>query len=53
LPPWLEVNNLMSVALDEKHYDHKFVFDQGTHCSVGTASIPPDAMRWTWRDYPR
>jgi len=50
---WLEVNKVMSAALDEKHYDHKFAIDQGTHCSVGAASILPDAMRWTWRDYPR
>ena len=49
----LEENNLMSAALDERHYDHKYVLDQGTHCSVGAASILPDAMRWTWRDYSR
>lgn len=49
----LEENNLMSAALEAKHYDHKYVVDQGTHCSVGAASILPDAMRWTWRDYPR
>ena len=53
LPSWLEENNLMSAAQDKKHYDHKFVLDQGTHCRLGTASILPDAMRWTWRDYPR
>jgi len=53
LPSWLEENNLMSAALDEKHYEHKYVVDHGTHCSVGAASILPDAMRWTWRDYPR
>lgn len=51
LPPWLEGNNLMSAALDEKHYDHKYILDQGTHCSVGAASTLPDAMRWIWRDY--
>jgi len=53
LPSWLEENNLLATALDEKHYDHRYVLDQGTHCSVGAASILPDAMRWTWRDYPR
>ncbi len=53
LPSWFEENNLMSAALDAKHYDHKYVVDQGTHCSVGAASILPDALRWTWRDYPR
>ena len=53
LPPWLEENELMSAALDAKHYDHKYVVDQGSHCSVGAASLLPDALRWTWRDYPR
>jgi len=53
LPPWLEENELMSAALDAKRYDHKFVVDQGSHCSVGAASLLPDALRWTWRDYPR
>lgn len=49
----LEENNLMSAALADRHYDHRYVVDHGTHCSVGAASILPDAMRWTWRDYPR
>jgi Reverse transcriptase (RNA-dependent DNA polymerase) len=31
-PPWLEANNRLAAALDERHYDHKFVLDQGTHC---------------------
>jgi enterochelin esterase family protein len=51
LPSTFEENNLMSAALDGKHYDHKYIVDQGTHCSVGAASILPDAMRWTWRDF--
>lgn len=53
LPSWLEENNLVAAALDEQHYDHKYVVDYGTHCSVGAASILPDALRWTWRDYPK
>jgi enterochelin esterase-like enzyme len=53
LPSWLDENRLMSAALDETHYDHKYVVDHGTHCSVGAASILPDAMRWAWRDYSR
>jgi hypothetical protein len=43
----------MSVALDEKHYDHKFVITGDTHCGVENAAQVPEAMRWLWRDYPR
>lgn len=43
----------MSAALDAKDYDHKFVFDEDTHCGKHGAQIFPDAMRWLWRDYPR
>ena len=50
---WPEGNKAMAVALDEKGYDHKFVFGEGTHSGAHGASIFPEAMRWLWRDYPR
>ncbi len=50
---WLELNQALSAALDEKHYDHKFVMTGDTHCGVENAAQLPDAMRWLWRDYPR
>jgi enterochelin esterase family protein len=50
---WLELNQAVSTALDEKHYDHKFVMTGDTHCGVENAAQVPDAMRWLWRDYPR
>lgn len=53
LVPILEANELMSSALEQKHYDHKFVLDEGAHCSIQAAANLPNAMRWLWRDYPR
>jgi enterochelin esterase family protein len=50
---WPEANKAMAAALDEKGYDHKFVFGEGTHNPKHGASILPDALRWLWRDYPR
>jgi enterochelin esterase family protein len=50
---WPEANKAMAAALDEKGYDHKFVFGEGSHSGAHGASIFPDAMRWLWRDYPR
>ena len=50
---WPAGNKAMAAALDEKGYDHKFVFGEGTHNSAHGGSIFPDAMRWLWRDYPR
>jgi len=50
---WLELNQAVSAALDEKHYDHKFVMTGDTHCGVENAAQVPQAMRWLWRDYPR
>ena len=50
---WLEANQAMSAALDEKHYDHRFVLTGDTHCGVENAAQVPDAMRWLWRDYRR
>jgi len=48
---WPEANKAMAKALDEKGYDHKFVFGEGVHSSVHGTQLFPDAMRWLWRDY--
>lgn len=53
LGSWLEANQAMSAALDDKHYDHRFVVTGDTHCGVENAAQVPDAMRWLWRGYPR
>jgi enterochelin esterase-like enzyme len=50
---WSEANKRMAAALDEKGYDHQFVFGVGSHNPAHAASIFPDTMRWLWRDYPR
>jgi enterochelin esterase family protein len=50
---WPEANKAMAAALDEKGYDHKFVFGEGVHSSKHGTALFPDAMRWIWRDYPR
>jgi enterochelin esterase family protein len=50
---WPEANKRMALALDEKGYDHQFVFGQGTHSPAQAGSVFPDALRWLWRDYPR
>lgn len=50
---WPEANKAMAAALQEKGYDHKFVFGEGAHNPKHGASIFPEAMRWLWRDYPR
>jgi enterochelin esterase family protein len=48
---WPEANKAMAAALEEKGYDHKLVFGEGTHNPRHGASIMPDAMRWLWRGY--
>jgi enterochelin esterase family protein len=50
---WPEANKKMAAALDEKGYDHKFVFGEGTHNPRYGAMLLPDALRWLWRDYPK
>jgi enterochelin esterase-like enzyme len=50
---WSEANKAMAAALDEKGYDHQFVFGEDVHCGKQGGAIFPDAMRWIWRDYPR
>jgi enterochelin esterase family protein len=47
---WPEANKAMATALDEKGYDHQFVFGEGTHNPRHGASILPYALRWLWRD---
>ncbi len=50
---WPEANKAMAAALDEKGYDHKFVFGEGVHSGKHGTMLFPDAMRWMWRDYPK
>jgi len=50
---WPEANKAMAKALDEKGYDHKFVFGEGVHSGNHGTQIFPDVMRWMWRDYPK
>jgi enterochelin esterase family protein len=50
---WPEANKAMAKALDEKGYDHKFVFGEGVHSGNHGTQIFPEVMRWMWRDYPR
>jgi enterochelin esterase-like enzyme len=49
---WAEANQALAAALDEKQYDHQFVFGEGTHNPRHGASLLPYALRWLWRDYP-
>jgi enterochelin esterase-like enzyme len=49
---WPEANKAMSAALEEKGYDHKFVFGEGVHSGKHGTAIFPDVMRWMWRDWP-
>jgi enterochelin esterase family protein len=42
-----------AAALQEKGYDHKFVFGEGEHNNRHATAILPDALRWLWRDYPK
>lgn len=46
---WPQANKALAAALQEKGYDHKFVFGEGGHTSKHGASILPDALRWLWR----
>jgi enterochelin esterase family protein len=49
---WPEANKAMAAALDEKGYDHKFVFGEGVHSGKHGTAIFPEVMRWMWRDWP-
>jgi len=50
---WPEANKAMAAALEEKGYDHKFVFGEGVHSGKHGTAIFPDVMRWMWRDWPK
>lgn len=50
---WPEANQAMAKALDEKGYDHKFVFGEGVHSANHGTQLFPEAMRWMWRDWPK
>jgi len=50
---WPEANKAMDAALEEKGYDHKFVFGEGVHSGKHGTAIFPDVMRWMWRDWPK
>jgi len=50
---WPEANKAMDAALEEKGYDHNFVFGEGVHSAKHGTAIFPDVMRWMWRDYPK
>lgn len=49
---WPEANKAMAAALQEKGYDHKFVFGEGVHSGKHGTAIFPEVMRWMWRDWP-
>lgn len=48
---WPEANKAMAEALQEKGYDHKFVFGEGVHSANHGTQLFPEAMRWLWRDW--
>lgn len=50
---WPEANKAMAKALQEKGYDHQFVFGTGVHSANHGTQIFPEVMRWMWRDYPK
>jgi enterochelin esterase-like enzyme len=50
---WPEANKALAKALDERGYDHQFVFGEGRHSGLHGTQLFPDAMRWMWRDYPK
>jgi enterochelin esterase family protein len=49
---WPLGNQQMHKALMYKNYDHKFEYGDGAHNGNHGGAIFPDAMRWTWRDFP-
>ena len=48
---WPEANKALARALDEKGYEHKFVFGEGVHSANHGTQLFPEAMRWLWRGY--
>lgn len=49
---WPLGNQQMYAALKFKAYDVKFDYGEGAHNGNHGGYLLPDAMRWTWRDYP-
>lgn len=50
---WVIGNLNLVAALEEKDYDYKYVFGEGSHNGNHGGCIFPDTMRWLWRDYPK
>jgi enterochelin esterase family protein len=50
---WVIGNLNLVSALEEKDYDYKYVFGEGSHNGNHGGTILPDTLRWLWRDYPR
>ncbi|MEO8428255.1 MAG: alpha/beta hydrolase-fold protein [Verrucomicrobiota bacterium] len=48
---WVIGNLNLVAALEEKDYDYKYVFGEGSHNGNHGGTIFPDTMRWMWRDY--
>lgn len=46
---WPTANKAMAKVLEEKGYDYKFVFGEGTHNPKHGGSIFPNTLRWLWR----
>jgi enterochelin esterase family protein len=46
---WPEANKAMAAVFQEKGYDHKLVFGEGTHNPKHGGAIFPDTLRWLWR----
>lgn len=49
---WPLANQQMFAALKYKGYDVRFDYGEGAHNGNHAGSLMPDALRWTWRDYP-
>jgi len=50
---WVIGNLNLVAALEEKDYDYKYVFGEGSHNGNHGGTVFPDTMRWLWRDYPK
>ena len=48
---WVVGNMNLAAVLEEKDYDYKYVFGEGSHNGNHGGTIFPDTMRWLWRDY--
>ena len=49
---WFEANRTMAAALEEKHYDYRFVTGSGQHYPpLHAVADYPDSLRWLWRGH--